>query len=236
MAPVRDKRILNLASLEERTGVFADRAEAGALLAEQMRELDREQPLVLAIPCGGVPVALEIAARRGWPLDVAPVSKALFPWTSEAGFGAVAFDGGEWIDEEAVRRHALSPDMISTAMAQARGKVRRRLRTLRANRSWPTLRNRSIVLVDDGIAAGSTLRAAIAALRRQETGKIYIAVPTGSRETLDALAPLVDGIYCLNVRSGPHFTVAAAYASWSDVSEKDAERALHTIHRHAPHP
>jgi predicted phosphoribosyltransferase len=184
------------------------------------------QALVLAIPSGGVPVAAEIAAALGLPLDAVPVSKVLLPWTTESGYGAVAFDGSVWIDDAARERWSLTREQIDKAIAEARAKVERRNAQLRGTRPLPQVEGRPVILVDDGIAAGSTMRTAIAALRKQNPGEIVVAVPTAHDRALAAIAKLADHVCCPNVRAGFSFAVADAYQIWRDLTEEEVAAIL----------
>ena len=218
--------------LRDRAPVFHDRAHAGEVLARMLDEAFRaSDAIVLAIPAGGVPVAAEIARRLALPLDVAVVSKCLLPWTTESGFGAVAFDGTEWINESDLHRFGLSKEDLERSTAAAREKVARRVERLRGDQPMPGLAQRPVILVDDGIAAGSTLRTAIAALRKLGAGRVIVAVPTGRDRSVELIAAVADEVYCANVRGGGRFAVAEAYAAWTDVSE---EEALAALHRGAP--
>src|SRR5437763_9318584 len=114
---------------------FRDRAHAGRELAKLLADFRGAAALVLAIPAGGVPVAAAIAQELGLPLDVVPVSKVLYPWTTEAGYGAVAFDGSVLLDEAAIERHGLKPAQVDKAVADARTKVERRAARLRQGRA-----------------------------------------------------------------------------------------------------
>src|SRR5919197_682616 len=179
---------------------FRDRGHAGRELAKMLEEFRGAAALVLAIPAGGVPVAAAIAAELGLPLDVAPVSKVLYPWTTESGYGAVAFDGTVWLDEERRARYGVTPAQAESAIAAARAKVERRLARLRAGRPPLALEGHTVIVVDDGIAAGSTMRTAIMAVRKAGASSIVIAAPTAHQAALDALAKLADAAYCANVR------------------------------------
>ena len=185
--------------------------------------------IVLAIPAGGVPVGAEIARRLALPLDLAVVSKILLPWTTESGFGAVAFDGTEWINEVDLRRLALSKEDVERSAVAAREKVARRVARLRGDRPMPALADRPVILVDDGIAAGSTLRTAIAALRKLGARRIVAAVPTGHDRSADLIAGLADEVYCANLRGGGRFAVADAYEQWADVSDEEALSILRPL-------
>ena len=206
--------------------MFRDRAHAGEVLAGMLEAYRGSSALVLAIPAGGVPVAAEIARRLGLALDVAVVSKILLPWTTEAGFGAVAFDGSVWINEQDVLDYHLSRADVQHSTASARDKVERRLRRLRGKRPLPLFAARQLILVDDGIAAGSTLRTAIAALRRQGASEIVVAVPTGHLRSVQLIAELADAVYCANIRGSSRYAVADAYEEWRDLNEDEVAAIL----------
>ena len=216
----------DLPELRDRSHVFRDRTHAGEVLAAMLEAWRGSDALVLAIPAGGVPVAAGIARRLGLSMDLAVVSKALLPWTTEAGFGAVAFDGSAWIDDDAVQAFRLSRDDVARSVAAAREKVERRFLRLRGGRPLPALTDRTVILVDDGIAAGSTMRAAIAALRTFGAKRVVVAVPTALDRSARAIASLADEVLVANVRHGASFAVADAYENWYDVSEDEVAALL----------
>jgi putative phosphoribosyl transferase len=205
---------------------FKDREAAGRSVAGMLNKYKDGDALVLAIPAGGVPVAAAIASALSLELQVIPVSKVLFPWTTEGGFGAVAFDGTEWIDHAAVDTFGLKTEQIEKAIAEARAKVERRNARLRGNRSLPELGNSTVILVDDGIAAGSTMRTAITALRKRGAGRIVVAVPTAHARSVEMLRELADEIVCPDIRGGMRFAVADAYEEWRDLSDDEVEAIL----------
>jgi predicted phosphoribosyltransferase len=182
--------------------------------------------LVLAIPAGGVPVAAALARELELPLDLCVVSKILLPWTTEAGFGAVAFDGSVWINEAYVKHYGLTPRQVEKATLEARRKVERRVRRFRDERPMPAMAGRPVFLVDDGLASGATMHVGIAALRRKGADQLLVAVPTAPPMTALELAQEADAVYCANVRSGATFAVADAYRNWYDVSDEEVERLL----------
>lgn len=197
---------------------FHDRTEAGERLAALLRQY--KDAVVLAIPAGGVPVGAAIAGALGLELQVIPVSKVLYPWTTESGFGAVAFDGTEWIDQN----HGLTREQLDKALADARAKVERRNARLR--RGKPLVLPNTVILVDDGIAAGSTMRTAVAALRKHGAQAIVIAVPTAHARSVETLRPLVDDVVCPDIRGGMRFAVADAYEEWRDLSDEEIAALL----------
>jgi putative phosphoribosyl transferase len=216
---VMRRTIHELPDLHGRAPVFRDREAAGARLADMLQGYHGSDAIVVAIPAGGVPVAAEIATRLALPLDIAPVSKVLLPWTTEGGYGAVAFDGSVWIDDEAVQRFGLRQEQVEHGIAEARAKVERRMAQLHAGRPVPGFTGRPVILVDDGIAAGSTMRTAVGAMRQQTAIQIIVAVPTGHETALERIAELADEVYCANIRGGRSFAVADAYDEWRDVTD-----------------
>lgn len=219
-------RVHDLPHLRDRAPVFRDRAQAGEVVAGMLEAYRGGNALVLAIPAGGVPVAAEIARRLDLELDVVVVSKILLPWTTEAGYGAVAFDGSVWVDKNAVQYYGLSGRDVEEGRQQALVKVERRLTRFRGERPFPDLKDRTAILVDDGIAAGSTMRAAVSALRKQGADEVIVAVPTGHQRSVVEIAREADALYCANVRGGFSFAVADAYELWTDVDEDEAARIL----------
>jgi predicted phosphoribosyltransferase len=224
----RKPPIIERADLRGRTHVFADRADAGGVLAAMLAPRFDARPgaLVLAVPAGGVPVSLPIAQQLALPLDVAVVSKITLPWSTESGYGAVAFDGSVHLNEPLVRRLGLSEAEVEAGVARTREKVMRRVDELRGERSYAAIAGSDAVLVDDGLASGFTMRAAIAALRAAGAARVTVAAPTAYESSARAIAGSVEAIYCANVRTGRHYAVADAYATWSDVDEATARTML----------
>jgi putative phosphoribosyl transferase len=220
------ENIRDLPELRQKNGVFADRAEAGLILAELLAGEELSGPLLLAIPAGGVPVAAAAAERLGWPLSAAVVSKIVLPWNSEAGYGAVAWDGSLLLNHELLPRLGLSERAIAEGIADTRKKVAGRVARLTGTGGFPEVAGRTVVLVDDGLASGFTMLAAVAALRQAGAGKTVVAVPTAHLEAVRLVAARVDLLCCANLRSGYPFAVAAAYRRWADVTEREAEQLL----------
>jgi len=221
IAPIHD-----LPELRERIRVFRDRRHAGIVLADMLQEWRGTDAIVMAIPAGGVPVGAEIAQRLELPLEVLVVSKILLPWNTESGFGAISANGNVWLNEEYIRHFGLDEAAIQQAVDAASKKVKRRAQRFRRNHPWPDLGKHPVIVVDDGIAAGSTFRVAITTLRKQGASKVIVAVPTAHAESLPVIARMADEIYCPNLRSGPHFAVAEAYQHWYDISEQEVEEIL----------
>ncbi len=211
--------VVDLPELREKLGVFKDRQDAGIRLAEMLEAYRDSSAMVFAIPAGGVPVAATLAEKLNLSLDVAVVSKITLPWNTEAGFGAVAFDGTVRLNNQMLGHAGLSEEEVQRRIELTTTKVQRRFKELRGDELMPDLTGRKVFLVDDGIASGFTFRVAVEALKKHGTDEIMAAVPTGHKQALQDLAAEVEAVYCANVRGGWSFAVAGAYRRWSDVDE-----------------
>jgi predicted phosphoribosyltransferase len=214
--------IIVLHELRDRTGVFRDRQHAGEVLAKMLSTYSRSDAIVLAIPAGGVPVAAAIAEQLRIPLDVAVVSKITLPWNTEAGYGAVAFDGTMRLNEDLVPHLGLTEEQIQQGIDETTQKVMRRVKRFRGNQPFPDLTKRQAIIVDDGLASGFTMLVAVEALRKAGALHICVAVPTAHKSALQRMAQEVEAVYCANIRGGFSFAVADAYEEWTDVPEAEA--------------
>ena len=214
-------KLLEEPTLRNRVQVFLDRAHAGRLLAERLQAYRGQSVRLFAIPAGGVPVAAEIARTLTVPLDLVIVRKIQLPYTTEAGFGALN-PAGEAIFNEALLQHIhLSAKDIAAQKEKTAAVIRRREERLRGGRPYPKLAGAPAIVVDDGLASGYTMRAALLFLKHLGAGKTIAAVPTGSEHTVRDLLPEVDELLCLNVRGGWSFAVADAYENWYDLDEEE---------------
>ncbi len=211
-------------SLRNKSYVFKDRDDAGKALADMFEKKTLTRPLILGVPAGGVPVAARMAEITGMEMDVAIVSKITLPWNTEAGYGAVAFDGTVKINEEMVSYIGLKPDVVEDGIQKTREKVQNRVKRLRGNRPLPDLSSRTVILVDDGLASGFTMITAVEAVKNQDADKVVVAVPTGHDTSVYRLAEMADEVYCANIREGMRFAVAEAYEKWRDISEEELIR------------
>jgi predicted phosphoribosyltransferase len=221
MADRLPANIHELAELKNRTAVFHDRIHAGQVLADMLKPFDRKDAVVLGIPAGGVPVAAEIAKKLGLPFDVAVVSKITLPWNTEAGYGAVAFDGTHRLNEEMLPQLGLSQKEIQTGIEKTTAKVLQRFVSLRGEKPFPELCQKKVIMVDDGLASGFTMLVAVETLSKAGAEHIIVAVPTGHSGPVEKIATKVKALYCPNIRGGWRFAVAHAYERWSDVTEKE---------------
>src|SRR5213593_852545 len=178
---------------------FPNRAEAGRLLAEKLENyVDRSDVVVLGLPRGGVPVAYEVAQRLGAPLDVFVVRKLGVPGFEELAAGAIASGGVRVLNEDVLRALPNADEIIEDVTAKEMAEVERREQSYRDGRPAPELRDRVAILVDDGLATGATMRAAVKALRRRGAAKIVVAVPVGPPDTCLELEQLADQTICLS--------------------------------------
>jgi predicted phosphoribosyltransferase len=214
-------KLLEDPALRDKVYVFKDRTMAGRLLADRLLDYRGKGVRVFAIPAGGVPVAAEVARTLDVPLDLVIVRKIQLPWTTEAGFGALNPAGEAVFNEDLLRRVHLSPQDIDKQVQKTLVTLKEREGRLRGNRPYPDLAGATTIIVDDGLASGYTMRVAVAFLKGKGAGKIIVAVPTAAAHTAEDLLPLVDELYCLNVRGGWSFAVAEAYEDWYDLTEEE---------------
>lgn len=206
--------------------MYRDRDEAGRRLAPALAAYAGPRTLVLGVPNGGVAVALPIARALGCPLHLMVVRKILFPHTTEAGFGAVGGDGTVVVDRGQAERMGLTEAQVEAQQQQALASVQARLARYGSRAEPPPLEDRTAILVDDGLASGSTMEAAVRIARSQRPRQIVVAAPTGSARAVSRLRPLVDDLVCPHVGAGPVFAVASAYARWYDVGDDEVEKLL----------
>ncbi len=177
---------------------FQNRTEAGQLLAEKLAAYaNRPDVLVLGLPRGGVPVAFEVAKALNVPLDICLVRKLGVPEQPELAMGAIATGGVMVLNDNAIQWQGISKEAIATVAATEQQELERRDRIYRGDRPIPDVSQRTIILIDDGIATGSTLRAAIATLRQQQPECIVVAVPVAPPSTCNELKAEVDKVVCL---------------------------------------
>lgn len=180
--------------------VFRDRTHAGQLLAGKlMQYANREDVLVLAVPRGGVPVGFEVARALGTPLDVFILRKVGVPWQEELAFGAVASGGVRVLEQETIEALGLSPEEIGEVVEREEAELRRRERVYRGNRPVPNIEGKIVLLVDDGIATGSSMLAAILAVRQLKPAKIVVAVPVAAASSCGRLRKHADELVAVDI-------------------------------------
>lgn len=213
--------VIDVPEYRDRRFIFRDRLHAGELLAERLCSLDLKNVQLLAIPSGGVPVGYAVAKRLHVPLDITIVRKIQIPWNTEAGFGALAWDGTLILNEPLISRLGLPAHVIEQGISRTEAVIRERMKKFRGDRPMPNLQGRQVVLVDDGLASGFTMLAAARSVKKGSPSKVVVAVPTGSEGAVELVEPNVDALLCLNIRGGPIFAVADAYQDWYDLSDEE---------------
>jgi putative phosphoribosyl transferase len=207
-------------------GRFRDRAEAGQLLARQLAAYaGRSDVLVLALPRGGVPVGFAVAQALHAPLDVLVVRKLGLPGREELAMGALAAGGVRVLNDEVVETLHNPAQVIDRVAAVEQAELERRERAYRDGRPLPRVRDQTVILVDDGLATGTTMRAAIAAVRTQRPAKLVVAVPVAARESLTALRPLVDGLAWV-IAPEPFYAIGLWYENFAQTTDAEVRALL----------
>jgi predicted phosphoribosyltransferase len=216
--------------------VFHDRSEAGDVLAARLGHYaGADDVLVLALPRGGVPVAARVARALGAPLDVFVVRKLGVPGHEELAMGAIASGGVRVVNEQVVARLGLGEaDLRRVAEVEGRELARREQR-YREGRAPPDLAGRVVILVDDGLATGSTMRAAVAAARRHDPARVVVAVPTAPASTCQRLREEADEVICATTPR-PFRAVGYSYRSFPQTSDEEVRALLRSARAGAPDP
>jgi putative phosphoribosyl transferase len=214
---------------------FSNRREAGRELASKLvRYAGRTDVVVLALPRGGVPVAFEVAEALDAPLDIFVVRKLGMPGQPEYAIGAIASGGVRVISEEVVRAYAIPQPMIDAIVRAEQAELERRERVYREGAALIDLRNRTVILVDDGLATGSTMRAAVRAVRKHGPSRVVVAVPVGAPSTCDEFADVADETICARTPE-PFSGVGRWYHDFSQTTDEEVRALLeqHATRSHA---
>jgi putative phosphoribosyl transferase len=205
---------------------FHDRHEAGQLLARQLTAYkSREDVMVFALPRGGVPVGYEIARELHAPLDVFPVRKLGVPWHPELAMGAIAPDGIEVLNGDVVTGYNIPPHVIRAVAEREAEQLKRQLLHYRGDRPFPSVTGKIVILVDDGLATGSTMKAAVKAIRQKHPGSIVVAVPVAATSTCRDLRRDVDDIICLHTPQD-FSAVGLWYDDFSQTTDEEVRHLL----------
>ena len=205
---------------------FADRRHAGAVLAHHLQQVaDRDDLVVLALPRGGVPVAYEVARALGAPMDVFVVRKLGMPGHQELAMGAIASGGVRVMNEDVVTWYRPSAATIESVTQAEQTELERRERAYRNGRPPLPIERRAVILVDDGLATGSTMRAAVLAVRRLRPARVVVAVPVGPRKTCEALREIADDVVC-PLMPEPFSAVGLWYIDFTQTTDDEVRQLL----------
>ncbi len=219
-----------MALQQEKPRLFRDRREAGRLLAGKLAAYaNRPGVLVLALPRGGVPVAYEVARSLNAPLDIFVVRKLGVPGYEELAMGAIATGGVRVLNDQLVERLGIPDHMIDAVAEREQRELARRERLYRGGRPTLDVRGRTVILVDDGLATGATMHAAIAALRKLQPARIVVGVPTASPETCEEMRPEADEVICA-ITPEPFHAVGRWYQDFSQTSDEEVRQLLGQQH------
>jgi putative phosphoribosyl transferase len=210
---------------------LADRTAAGRSLAAVLSDYYRDEDVVvLALPRGGVPVAREVAAALDATLDLILIRKLGVPMQPELAMGAIASGGVRVLNPDVVRSWRITGEDIAAVAAIEQRELERREAAYRGERPRPPVRGRTVILVDDGVATGATMRAAISALRQLGPAKIVVAVPVAPADTVQALEEVADEVVCLATPE-PFFAIGSCYRDFTQVSDEEVRRLLEVVPR-----
>jgi putative phosphoribosyl transferase len=205
---------------------FRDRTEAGRLLAKKLAAYaDRPEVLVLALPRGGVPVAFEVARALRAPLDVFLVRKLGVPGHEELAMGAIASGGVRVLNDDVVNQLRIPDEVIDAVAAKEGRKLERRERLYRGGCPAPTVHGRTVILIDDGLATGSTMRAAAVALRKRQPTRLVVAVPVAAEASCDQFRGEVDEVVCAHTPE-PFYAVGLWYEDFSPTTDEEVRALL----------
>lgn len=206
--------------------VFKNRVEAGQKLAESLKEYkNKKDTIILAIPRGGVVVGFEMAKILNLPLDIVVTKKIGAPQNSEFAVGAIGMDGEVITDKKILASHGISQEYIKTEAERLKELINQKLRDLREDKPLPDLKNKIVILTDDGLATGRTMAVAIDWVKKQKPAKIVLAVPVAPPDTIEGLRPKVDELICLHT---PEWfgAVGAFYQDFEQTTDEEAKVLL----------
>jgi putative phosphoribosyl transferase len=206
--------------------LFRDRSDAGRRLADKLAEYEGAEAVVLAVPRGGVPVGFEVARRLRAPFDVIIPRKIPIPWNPEAGFGAITADGTMVLNHSMVESLGLSEEEIREAAEQVRQEIVRRTKQYGGRVPMSSIEGKLVILVDDGLASGYTMLAAIESLRKHAPSSIVVAVPVASSGAVRLVASKTDRLVVLMVSHRIPFAVAGFYRIWRDLTDEEVRDYL----------
>lgn len=213
--------------------IFKNRQEAGEKLTEKLQAYkDSKEVLVLGIPRGGVAVGATLAKKLGFKFDLIIPRKLPIPENPEMGFGAILSDGTILLNDEVVAAYNISPRTIQIISAEVLKEVKRREQEYRGTTKFPIVKDKIIILVDDGLATGFTMLAAIKAIKKHQPKKVIVAAPVSPEDSIERVKPQVDDLVCLHIQRGyGSFAVASFYQDFHDLTDEEVKNLLNIINK-----
>ena len=212
--------------LRDKTSIFEDREEAGRLLADKLEKYRNMDALLFAIPAGGVPVGFKVSEKLDLEFYLLLVRKLHIPWNPEAGFGSITWDGESYYNENLLKELNLSEKEIKKQEKEELKKLEEKRELFLEKKYFPDVKGKKVIIVDDGLASGFTMLAAVKSVQKRRAKKTIIATSTGSLKAIKRLTSVVDEIVCLNVRTSSFFAVANAYKNWYDLRDEEVLEIL----------
>jgi putative phosphoribosyl transferase len=209
-----------------RTPIFENRYDAGVCLAGKLDEYKKQQVIVLAIPNGGVPVAVAVARALGAELDIVVARKLPIPLRPEGGFGAVADDGTTIFNQEVLKSINLNDHQINYQVNKVRSDIRQRSLLYRNNRALSIVKGKIAIIVDDGLASGYTMLAAVESVRRRQPSRIVVGVPAASEDAVKQVAKAANTVITVETAHVPKFYIADYFRYWNELSDEEGVRCF----------
>ena len=207
--------------------MFKDRGDAGVQLAHRLKEYkDQKGVLVLALPRGGVVTGYEIASHLNVPLDILIVRKIGFPGQPELGIGAVSETGTVVLNESIISTYGVPTDYVESGISKQKDEILRRVKLYRKGKRLPDLQGKTVILVDDGVATGATIKAAIATLKEEKLNKLIVALPVGHPDVVNEIEQMVDEFICIETPVD-FMAVGAYYYDFTQISDEEVIELLY---------
>lgn len=208
--------------------MFLDRVDAGEKLTDSLYKFKDEDVIVLAVPRGGLEIAYDTIKRFGFKWDLIIPRKIGAPHNKEFAIGAVSVDGSYFINDDYVERLGISQEYIQKEVSQQINEIKRRMKEYRGKDTFPEVKDKTVIIIDDGIATGFTLLAVIKAVKKQGAQKIILAIPVGPRETIEEFKELVDEVICLYIPD-VFYAVGSYYVNFEQVTDEEVFKIINEL-------
>ena len=205
--------------------MFVDRADAGEKLTDSLKKFKEEDVIVLAVPRGGLEIAYDTIKTLGFKWDLIIPRKIGAPHNKEFAIGAVSADGSYFINDDYVKMYGISQDYIEKEVSEQTNEIKRRMKEYRGKDTFPEVKDKTVIIIDDGIATGFTILAVIKAVKKQGAKKIILAIPVGPRETIEEFKEIVDEVICLYIPD-EFYAVGSYYVDFKQVTDEEVFKMM----------